>query len=86
MAVPQKELSYQATDQAPPVSPLKAVLIDWSRAVVVYPQLREFNQGLSPSRHLLPVLQPQEVVVMTHSRALSSCQLAQGKGNEVQCG
>lgn len=82
MAVPQKGLLYQAADQALLVSLLKAVLVDWSQAVVVYLQLRGFNQVLSP-KHPLLVLQGQEVAVMIHLGALNSCQLVLEKGNEV---
>lgn len=81
MAVLQKGLWYQAADQALLGNLVKAGLVDWSRAVVVYRLLRGFNQVLNPN-HPLPVPQGHEVVAMIHSRALSSCQLVQGKENE----
>lgn len=46
MAVLQRSLSCQA-DQALLVSPVKAVLADWSQAVADYQQLRDFNLVLS---------------------------------------
>jgi len=47
MAVLQKSLSCQAADLALLVSPVKAVLADWSQAVADYQQLRDFKLVLS---------------------------------------
>lgn len=62
MEVLQRELLFQATDQAPLVNP------DWYRAP------KGFNLGLNLNHRLSLVLPPLKVLVMTLFEALSSSQ------------
>ena len=78
----QRGLFYQAVGQAPLGSQVKSDQVAWCQPVVVYLQAKGFNLVLSPKQQLLPVLQPQKVVVMMHSGALSCCLLELARGNE----